>query len=404
MMLILLLAVVKATFLNLNTLTYGKLQGEGDLYTLHIPADLSGYLTVSVVILGSLERVMLMASKDAIPTMQLTEAGIFTDADWADFNSWALKRNQLSLLIESEKLEGNLNVAIMRAYSKEPLRYSIIATTKGNLHVAKLECPSNCSNHGNCIDGRCKCNSNRGDIDCKVKLARANDNSVSNFQLVKDTSQFVTIICEDDIRVEIQKSAGQLQFWTGDDNLSSSSLPNQYDYKQAFVMKQDKSSATFKLSCRNGLLIAIQSNEDSLVRIFWDTATSIEMKFIAWAIIGTSSAIVAIWVIILILKHETRSEAEETAKTLDPIDIEKHNPEIEFSNCQMEASTCSVCLEDLHGDSIVRVLKCRHVYHRDCIDVWLRTHSTCCLCKRNLVANLDNTQDIEATHSLEVVE
>lgn len=42
---------------------------------------------------------------------------------------------------------------------------------------------------------------------------------------------------------------------------------------------------------------------------------------------------------------------------------------------------CSVCLADLEAGEECRSLPCGHVYHRCCIDSWLRTRSVCPLCR-----------------------
>ncbi|KAE9595966.1 hypothetical protein Lal_00030747 [Lupinus albus] len=47
---------------------------------------------------------------------------------------------------------------------------------------------------------------------------------------------------------------------------------------------------------------------------------------------------------------------------------------------------CAVCLNEFLDDETLRLIpKCSHVFHPDCIDAWLRTHSTCPVCRANLV-------------------
>lgn len=43
---------------------------------------------------------------------------------------------------------------------------------------------------------------------------------------------------------------------------------------------------------------------------------------------------------------------------------------------------CVICCEDLAQGDEVRTLRCGHIYHKDCIDVWLRRSRLCCLCKQ----------------------
>jgi hypothetical protein len=46
---------------------------------------------------------------------------------------------------------------------------------------------------------------------------------------------------------------------------------------------------------------------------------------------------------------------------------------------------CSVCLEDLAGGEMVRRLPaCEHLFHVECIDMWLHSHTTCPVCRCDL--------------------
>jgi hypothetical protein len=43
---------------------------------------------------------------------------------------------------------------------------------------------------------------------------------------------------------------------------------------------------------------------------------------------------------------------------------------------------CPICLEVLvHGAICSEVPACRHLFHRDCIALWMRSKSTCPLCR-----------------------
>ncbi|XP_062311943.1 RING finger protein 150-like [Osmerus eperlanus] len=49
---------------------------------------------------------------------------------------------------------------------------------------------------------------------------------------------------------------------------------------------------------------------------------------------------------------------------------------------------CAVCIEGYKPNDVVRVLPCRHVFHRGCVDPWLQDHRTCPMCKMNILKAL----------------
>uniref|UniRef100_A0A8C5Q4D5 E3 ubiquitin-protein ligase RNF130 n=1 Tax=Leptobrachium leishanense TaxID=445787 RepID=A0A8C5Q4D5_9ANUR len=49
---------------------------------------------------------------------------------------------------------------------------------------------------------------------------------------------------------------------------------------------------------------------------------------------------------------------------------------------------CAVCIESYKHNDIVRVLPCKHVFHKLCVDPWLSEHCTCPMCKLNILKAL----------------
>ncbi|XP_072955636.1 E3 ubiquitin-protein ligase Os04g0590900-like [Typha angustifolia] len=53
----------------------------------------------------------------------------------------------------------------------------------------------------------------------------------------------------------------------------------------------------------------------------------------------------------------------------------------------VDGTDCSVCLSEFGEDENLRLLpKCSHAFHVQCIDTWLKSHSTCPLCRANIVS------------------
>ncbi|XWS42814.1 hypothetical protein CRYUN_Cryun16bG0046400 [Craigia yunnanensis] len=53
----------------------------------------------------------------------------------------------------------------------------------------------------------------------------------------------------------------------------------------------------------------------------------------------------------------------------------------------VEETDCSVCLSEFQEDESLRLLpKCNHAFHVPCIDTWLKSHSSCPLCRANIAS------------------
>ncbi|KAL2942174.1 RING-H2 finger protein ATL32 [Bienertia sinuspersici] len=78
------------------------------------------------------------------------------------------------------------------------------------------------------------------------------------------------------------------------------------------------------------------------------------------------------------------------SKGLDPSILESFPvftySEVAVHRAQPGPLECTVCLSPFELDEKLRLLpKCNHVFHVDCLDPWLKDHSTCPLCRIDLV-------------------
>ncbi|XP_053574620.1 E3 ubiquitin-protein ligase RNF130 isoform X1 [Bombina bombina] len=61
---------------------------------------------------------------------------------------------------------------------------------------------------------------------------------------------------------------------------------------------------------------------------------------------------------------------------------------------------CAVCIESYKQNDIVRVLPCKHVFHKVCVDPWLSEHCTCPMCKLNILKALGIVANVPCTENV----
>eukprot|EP00494_Astrolonche_serrata_P004990 UN05005 len=57
-----------------------------------------------------------------------------------------------------------------------------------------------------------------------------------------------------------------------------------------------------------------------------------------------------------------------------------------------EDNTCGICLETFEQNSQVRDLPCRHYFHNECIDPWLRIKRTCPKCRNDIREQVEDSR------------
>uniref|UniRef100_A0A673KQC3 RING finger protein 150-like n=1 Tax=Sinocyclocheilus rhinocerous TaxID=307959 RepID=A0A673KQC3_9TELE len=58
---------------------------------------------------------------------------------------------------------------------------------------------------------------------------------------------------------------------------------------------------------------------------------------------------------------------------------------------ESDFDNCAVCIEGYKANDVVRILPCRHLFHKGCVDPWLVDHRTCPMCKMNILKALGLT-------------
>ncbi|XP_061337432.1 probable E3 ubiquitin-protein ligase XERICO [Gastrolobium bilobum] len=97
-------------------------------------------------------------------------------------------------------------------------------------------------------------------------------------------------------------------------------------------------------------------------------------------------ACLLIELIVLIRKLTTEDTSPITTEQYLKF-IEEKNPTICYTKgLRTEHVECRVCLSEFEEGDKVRNLKCKHTFHKDCLDKWLLEYwATCPLCRKKVL-------------------
>ncbi|XP_069844650.1 E3 ubiquitin-protein ligase RNF149 [Dipodomys merriami] len=82
----------------------------------------------------------------------------------------------------------------------------------------------------------------------------------------------------------------------------------------------------------------------------------------------------------------SQGHRKETKKVIGqlPLHTVKHGEK----GIDIDAENCAVCIENFKVKDVIRILPCKHIFHRICIDPWLLDHRTCPMCKLDVIKAL----------------
>ncbi|XP_075446513.1 E3 ubiquitin-protein ligase RNF149 [Ascaphus truei] len=97
-----------------------------------------------------------------------------------------------------------------------------------------------------------------------------------------------------------------------------------------------------------------------------------------------------------------QGKRKETKKAISQLQL--HRVKRGAKGIDIDAENCAVCIENYKLKDVVRILPCRHIFHRLCIDPWLLEHRTCPMCKLDVIKALGFWVENEETLEIPVPE
>nr|XP_028603364.1 RING finger protein 148-like [Podarcis muralis] len=80
-------------------------------------------------------------------------------------------------------------------------------------------------------------------------------------------------------------------------------------------------------------------------------------------------------------ERSVRAAKAELRKAVDLLELRK----LKRNETDLAGETCVVCLETYKPREVVRILTCRHVFHKRCIDRWLLKRGICPICNHAVI-------------------
>ncbi|KAJ7425296.1 E3 ubiquitin-protein ligase RNF149 [Willisornis vidua] len=84
---------------------------------------------------------------------------------------------------------------------------------------------------------------------------------------------------------------------------------------------------------------------------------------------------------------------KETKRVISQLQL--HTVKRGEKGLDVDVENCAVCIENYKLKDTVRILPCKHIFHRTCIDPWLLDHRTCPMCKLDVIKALGYWGDPE---------
>lgn len=322
------------------------------------------------------------------------------NALYDDFYGYANYLDVLYLRIPysiANLLKNTLKIGVYKQKSGT-VGYSVSLST-----IGANDCHRKCLNDGVCVNGLCKCfGFNYIAYDCDLFVDALIVNKEISVLLGSYRWEFFRIAVFDskkELKVLITNKQSSSRAYQLSSNIASN-LPSMITNDDDYYLKSN--DQTLRNSLKNtqktyyllGFFCVSDSSCGFSVKVYEPNQAEINYF---WIIIASVISLVTFCIctpfILVIIKRIRRHRAAKIADSQvsqRKQEFNKKYPEIHYKP-STEPESCTICLEDLKAGVLVRTLNCTHTFHSSCILEWYLSKSTCPLCKRDLLNDVDLT-------------
>ena len=150
-------------------------------------------------------------------------------------------------------------------------------------------------------------------------------------------------------------------------------------------MDQDSSQGSFELPGYS--IVGFYSDTSQIINFncpYSDSSNGpSNSSIVMWVLLSVASLVVIIWLAIAIKKCSDHKKSRGAIQAYIRTIKNDSFPVMTYQKLRgSEEESCIICCQQFLPNDEVRVLACKHYYHKPCIDEWLQLHQFCCICKK----------------------
>ncbi|OMJ80826.1 hypothetical protein SteCoe_18828 [Stentor coeruleus] len=320
---------------------------------------------------------LFVANAESAPEYDVKQEVWNITADLQDTYSWMSYGKDHFLNLESDK---NWFIGIFTYGKSDSARWNFTV-----IETEQAECWGKCEQNGKCVDGNCECNSGFIGHDCQDYFYTVDSKSNYSFSIYPYTYIYMLGSPNEELECVFSKTTGFIKVYLINSLLTTGKLPGHIFYDE--FLEEGFSKTTFKMRIPKSSSFSLISESEivfsSIECKSYLSASNDRKALILGILIGIVGFVIISWIGYLCYKH-CRSPRHYTQK-IAPKNTSHDDTDIkEYSDLDRnEDEYCTICLEQFRKNTKIRQLDCGHIFHRECVDLWLRTNQYCCICKQN---------------------
>jgi len=140
----------------------------------------------------------------------------------------------------------------------------------------------------------------------------------------------------------------------------------------------------------NNIKCTIKEHEHARDKAFRVSKTSVLFVLVSFILLMCISLAWLVFYYVQRFRHIYRNDRKEKQLLSAAKKAISKLKTIPFNSATLdgEDDSCAVCLENYKDGENIRILPCKHLFHKSCIDPWLLNHRTCPMCKSNILKSL----------------